>query len=1260
MIFQVAKGQLRANPDISNSGLSLSYVKYLTLVLLIVCSGNRALANHVTPKNFNTTRNPGQDICGVSMADSVTGYIKSASSSQIFYLITITNTGTSKDSFNLSQAFVSGVNLFVYIETVDGLSLTQSPGIQPGGSYTFIVRFVTPTGTSPDTLNHINVTATSLSCQTSGTTHITTHIYGGQPPTGDSCDLSIKKTANLNPVTVDDTLIYTITVINSLSGSAKGVFILDTLPSSLQYITSNASAPSTKYSLNYSSATNIIQFKYLTSLGLNEIITITIKVKVKCEAVPSVINRTVVSSSSYDNNATNDNSSITINVNTNLSAPDAIGITNCYNAAASLTATGVPSGYGYKWYNMASGGTPLGTGSLYTTEALLVSSTYYVAFYNLNSSVCEGPRTSVTVTVKEPPSVTCSPSSVAVCPNNNATFSVNANGSSLSYEWQVSTDNGSSWSTLSSSATYTGTTTSVLTVVNVSSDLNGFNYRCNVRSEGCAYFVSSAVATLTVRMPYTWLGVNTNWSDSQNWCQGVPDSSSDVTIPAGLSYYPVINSVVVTNNLHIDDGANVTVCDGGILKIFGDITNYGIFDATNGTIEMRGASPQSMAGSMFYNKTIKNLIVANTSSSGLSVSNTPNDTLNILGTLSFGNANAKLNTGDNITLKSTASGTAAVGMASEGNSITGEVIVERYFNMGNGPGQHGKAWQLLATPTQGQTVWESWMEHGNNSSTGYGTRITGTGTGLDAYSPMPSLKYYNAATNTWVGITNTAIQVYNPNGYMLFVRGDRSVSFPNMNNTTLRTKGTLLLGDTPPITAQAGQFESVGNPYASPIDFTKINKSNGIDDKFYAWDPYISGYYNVGGYQTLSSVNDWRPVPGGSSLYPTNVSSTTIQSGYAFFVHASTDSATVSFSEDAKVSQNDFSVAARKGDDNMVSVGRFKNSTSKMGPKQFFSVSLFTGPGKSDIVADGNVVVFGNKFSNEIDGNDALKITAAGENFDLKRNGKLLSIEARSSVIISDTIYYNMSHLVQRTYQLRFAPENMEANRMEAFLVDQFLNTRTPVSLTDSTFINITISSNAASAAADRFKVIFKPMAPLPLTFTSIKATKKNKDILVKWTIENETNMKQYEVERSSDGIHFAKAAMIVATNQKAVDYNWMDQNASTGYNYYRIKSIDINGQTLFTPVVKVLAATTVPGITIYPNPITNGMVNLYFTNQPRGIYHASIINSSGQVIVSKAIVHKEGNSTETLTLSNTLPHGIYRVKVTLPAGDVKFFEIIY
>lgn len=1253
MIFQVAKGQNRIN-----SKLSLRYVKRLTSVLLILCLANSALANTRTLKNINSAENGYKVLCGVSMADSVTGYIKSASSSQIFYLITITNTGTTADSFNLSKKPISGINLFVYIETTNGQTLTQSPGINPGGSYSFIVRFVTPVGTPPNTINYTDVIATSVTCQATGTTHITTHVYGGQPPTGDSCDLSIKKTANVNPVTVGDTLIYSLTVINSLSAPANDVFVLDTIPSSLQYITGSVSAPSNNYSFNYSSTTNIIQFKYLTPLKLNEIITITIKVKVTCRAVPSVVNRATVSSSSYDNNSSNDNSSVTTTVKNNLSAPSANGVTSCYNSTAVLTASGAASGYGYRWYNSATGGTPLDSGSVYTTSTLLTTTTYYVTFYNLSSPVCEGPRTSVVVTVRGAPSITSSPSSVSICSGNNATFSVSATGSSsLSYQWQESANNGSSWSTLSNSATYAGTSTSILTVANVSSTKNGFTYRCNVSDSACTYFVSSSAATLTVRMPYTWLGVNTNWSDSQNWCQGVPDSSSDVTIPSGLSYYPVIGTSItaVTKGIYIASGASVTVSSGGTLQIFGGITNYGLFDATKGTIAMNGASAQTIAGSIFYQKGLLNLIVSNTSSSGLSISSTTGDTLKIYGTLSFGNATAQLNTGDNLTLVSNAQGTARVDILGASNLINGNVIVECYINLGNAAGQHAKSWQFMATPTTGQSVKQSWMENGNTPAN-YGTQITGLGgisAGFDNYTATPSLKYYDSASDNWIGITNTSNPVYNPNGYMLFVRGDRTVTAYNQQPvvTTMRTKGSLLTGTQGPINVNSNSNGSAGNPYASAIDFTKITKSAYIDNKYYVWDPYLSGMYGLGGYQTISSTNNWQPVPGGTSPYPSGTSSSIIQSGQAFFVH-STNSTTVSSKD---INTITFTENCKSGPTSLNTFARKSDITKR---RQFFRVSLYTGPSVNDVIADGNAVAFDPVFSNIIDGDDALKFLNAGENFGLLREGKILSIEARAPLTYRDTIYYNMSNLAQRTYQLRFAPVNLQSVPFQAFLLDKFLNTSTPLSLSDSSFVNITITANAASSAADRFMVVFRQMEKLPVTFVSTKAFQKNQNIVVQWNVENESSVEQYEIEKSGDGINFLKTGIVSPTNKGAVNYEWTDEHPFEGNNYYRIRSVSLDGKINYTTIVKVVMEKINANISVYSNPVTDGTIHLQFKNQPSGIYTIRLFNSLGQLILSDKITITDQSSDKSIP-THHLVNAIYQMEVIKPDGNIEFLKIL-
>ena len=227
----------------------------------------------------------------------------------------------------------------------------------------------------------------------------------------------------------------------------------------------------------------------------------------------------------------------------------------------------------------------------------------------------------------------------------------------------------------------------------------------------------------------------------------------------------------------------------------------------------------------------------------------------------------------------------------------------------------------------------------------------------------------------------------------------------------------------------------------------------------------------------------------------------------------------------------------------------------------------------------------------------------------MKQDGKVLAIEAKLRVSGSDTISYNMTNMAKHTYQLRFAPQNMQSSGVQAFLLDKFLNTSTPISLTDSSFINVAITSNAASAAADRFKVVFKQVSALPVTFTSIKATPKNGEVMVEWNVENESGMQQYEVETSPDGIKFTGASMVRAENQGKGKYQWTDLHPVVGNNYYRIKSISRDGSINYTSVVKVVIAPPTGGISVYPNPVLDRTINLHLTNQPAGIYEIRLIN---------------------------------------------------
>ncbi|HPG12559.1 MAG TPA: T9SS type A sorting domain-containing protein, partial [Chitinophagaceae bacterium] len=81
--------------------------------------------------------------------------------------------------------------------------------------------------------------------------------------------------------------------------------------------------------------------------------------------------------------------------------------------------------------------------------------------------------------------------STAVCVGSDASFSVSASGGPLTYQWQISTDAGATWSNIS------GATSSTLNLAGVALSMSGNRYRVVISAGPCGS-VNSGSATLTV------------------------------------------------------------------------------------------------------------------------------------------------------------------------------------------------------------------------------------------------------------------------------------------------------------------------------------------------------------------------------------------------------------------------------------------------------------------------------------------------------------------------------------------------------------------------------------------------------------------------------------------------------------------------------------------------------------------------------------------------------------------------------------------
>lgn len=150
--------------------------------------------------------------------------------------------------------------------------------------------------------------------------------------------------------------------------------------------------------------------------------------------------------------------------------------------------------------------------------------------------------TPITITVNQLPAITVHPVAAAspICPGFNANYSVTATGTSLTYQWQLSTDNGTTWNNISNGPQYSGVTTNNLTVQSVTTGQNGNRFRCVV-SGVCPPPATSNSVTLVVATAPTI----TTAPPSRTVCAGV---NTTFTVVAGGVPLPTIYQWQVSTN----------------------------------------------------------------------------------------------------------------------------------------------------------------------------------------------------------------------------------------------------------------------------------------------------------------------------------------------------------------------------------------------------------------------------------------------------------------------------------------------------------------------------------------------------------------------------------------------------------------------------------------------------------------------------------------------------------------------------------------
>lgn len=109
------------------------------------------------------------------------------------------------------------------------------------------------------------------------------------------------------------------------------------------------------------------------------------------------------------------------------------------------------------------------------------------------------------------------------------------------------------------------------------------------------------------------------------------------------------------------------------------------------------------------------------------------------------------------------------------------------------------------------------------------------------------------------------------------------------------------------------------------------------------------------------------------------------------------------------------------------------------------------------------------------------------------------------------------------------------------------------------------------------------PIITLPVNFVRFSAIRTNGAVKLVWDVAEEISLHGYKVQRSANGTLWEDLAVIPAIGSSS--YTWTDANPGTGKKFYRICSVDIDGQLKYTRVVTSDAGVSAYRISAAPNP---------------------------------------------------------------------------
>ena len=182
--------------------------------------------------------------------------------------------------------------------------------------------------------------------------------------------------------------------------------------------------------------------------------------------------------------------------------------------------------------------------------------------------------------------------------------------------------------------------------------------------------------------------------------------------------------------------------------------------------------------------------------------------------------------------------------------------------------------------------------------------------------------------------------------------------------------------------------------------------------------------------------------------------------------------------------------------------------------------------------------------------------------------------------------------------------------------------------------------------------------APLPVVLTTFTGQATATGCRLAWATAQEVNSASFVVEASATGDAFAPVATLAAAGNSASlnTYAFVDASETalaTARRYYRLRQVDLDGTSTYSPVVAISRSTAATTATIaaYPNPFAETLsVALSGSFEPQMVAVA-LTTLTGRTVYATQL--QLSAAPQALPALAALPAGVYVLRLTTATGTL-------